>query len=106
MLTFLGNLWRIGTRLPAILSILREIMDIVGSVQVQAILQSIKNILTNEVEQEKAVPTTEAGRKRLLDRFRRRQALAWLGMTEPEFDSLCQEERRSNNHSDSNNHWV
>ncbi len=89
MFTFIANLLSLGGKLPAMIAIIRAIADIVGSTQVQAILQSIRDILNNETENLPEPPTTEAARIRLMDRVRQKWALRQLGMTQEQYVAFC-----------------
>jgi len=71
-MTFLFNLWQILTKAPRIVGIVKAILDIVGSAQVQKLLESIRDALKTEVSQSGALPTSEPERDRLLQRLLRR----------------------------------
>jgi hypothetical protein len=95
MLAFLSNLWAIGKRVPTVLAVIRVITDIIGSAQVQALLESIKDAVVREKEVV-GPPKTEKKKVRLWDRIRRRQALDTLGMTEASYDAYCKANNISN----------
>ena len=71
-MTFLSNLWQILIKAPQIIGIIKAIIDIVGSAQVQKILESIRDTLKTEVSNPDAPPTTEPERERLVKRLLRR----------------------------------
>jgi hypothetical protein len=66
-MTFLSNLWQIVTKAPQIIGIIKAIIDIVGSAQVQKLLESIRDALKTEDS-----PTSELERERLVKRLLRR----------------------------------
>jgi hypothetical protein len=88
MITFIANLWSIGTKLPAIVAIIKAIIDVIGSDQIKSILQTIKDVVTKETEKEE-IPATEPQRLRLVDRIKTRLGLAWLGVTQDEYTEYC-----------------
>lgn len=88
-MTFLFNLWALGGKLPAIIAIIRALVDIVGSDRVQKFLQTFKDALNSEADKLPGPPTTEPVRARLLDRVRQRLALQHLGMTEDQYVAFC-----------------
>ena len=71
-MTFLSNLFQILLKAPQIIGIIKAILDIVGSEQVQNILESIREALKKEVPD--ALPQSEPERKRLVRRLFRRLA--------------------------------
>jgi hypothetical protein len=73
-MTFLTNLWQILRTAPQIVGIIKAILDVVGSAQVQKILESIRDALKTEVPNSAALPTTEPERERLVKRLFRRLA--------------------------------
>lgn len=88
MLVFLKNLWAICRRLPAIIAIIRTIIDVVGSETVQAFLEAIRDAVIKEKGTVEP-PKTDTERRRLWDRILRRRALVTLGMTEATYDAYC-----------------
>ena len=70
LMTFLSNLWQILVKAPQIIGIIKAIIDIVGSTQVQKILTALLDALKTEVPEEP--PTSEPERERLVKRFLRR----------------------------------
>jgi len=70
-MTFLSNLWQILRSAPQIIGIIKAILDVVGSTQVQKILESIRDALKTET-QAQAIPTSEPERERLVKRILRR----------------------------------
>jgi len=70
-MTFFLNLWQILTKAPQIIGIIKAILDVVGSAQVQKILEAIRDAMNMEV------PTggpcgSEPERERLVRRILRR----------------------------------
>ena len=84
-MTLLSNLWQILVKAPQVIGILRAILDLVGSSQVQKILETIRDVLKSEVPNLSLPPATEAERERLVKRLFRRLALKSLGMSEQEY---------------------
>jgi len=72
-MTFLLNLWQILRSAQQIIGIIKAILDIVGSTQVQKILESIRDALKKETPLG-VPPTTEPERERLVKRILRRLA--------------------------------
>jgi hypothetical protein len=71
-MTFLSNLWQILMKAPQIVGIIKAIMDIVGSAQVQKLLESIRETLTMEIPNPDSPPQTEPERERIIKRLLRR----------------------------------
>ena len=71
-MTFLSNLWQILIKAPQIIGIIKAIIDIVGSAQVQKILETLRDALKTEISQSASLPTSEPERERLVKRFLRR----------------------------------
>jgi hypothetical protein len=69
------NLLQILFKAPQIINIVKAILDIVGSEQVQKILESIRDALKTEVPNPTLPPETEPQRKRLVRRVFRRLAV-------------------------------
>jgi hypothetical protein len=89
MLTFIQNLWVILMKAPAIISIVRAIMDVIGSGQVQKILESIRDAITSETtEGESDIPVTEGQRRRFIDKLKYRLGLAWAGFDEDDLNEF------------------
>jgi hypothetical protein len=70
-MTFLFNLWQIGRSAPQIIGIVKAIIDVIGSKQVQSILDSIREALKTETHSN-VIPTSEPERERLVRRILRR----------------------------------
>ena len=87
-MTFLSNLWQILIKAPQIIGIIRAIIDLVGSAQVQKILVSIRDALQTEVSTSPSLPTTEPERERIVKRLFRRLAFHNLGMSEGEYTAF------------------
>jgi len=71
-MAFLSNLWHVLTKTPQIIGIIKAIMDIVGSAQVQKLLESIRDALKTEISCPDSPPTTEPERERLVKRLLQR----------------------------------
>ena len=93
MLTFIGNLWTILTAAPQVIGIVKAIIDLVGSAQVQQIFEAIRDALKKEVPALEKPPATEPERKRLVQRLFKRMALKELGMSEQDFVAYVNRER-------------
>jgi len=74
LMTFLFNLLQILFKAPQIIGIIKTILDIVGSAQVQRLLESIRDALKTEVPHPDSPPPTEPERERLVKRLFRRLA--------------------------------
>ena len=94
-MTFLSNLWQILVNAPQIIGIIKTIIDVVGSAQVQKILESIRDALKTEVPNSVLPPMTEPDRERLVKRLFRRLAFKSLGMSEQEYIAFtdCQQKK-------------
>jgi hypothetical protein len=68
-MTFLTNLWQIITKAPQIIGIVKAIIDIVGSTQVQKLLEAIRDAMTSEIADPNKPPQTEPERERLVKRL-------------------------------------
>ena len=68
-MTFLFNLWQILTKAPQIIGIIKAIIDIVGSAQVQKLLEAIRDALKQETQNPAVPPSTEPERERLVKRL-------------------------------------
>ena len=73
-MTFLVNLWQVLKAAPQIIGIVKTIIDLVGSAQVQKILEAIRDALKQEIPTSDAVPISEPERKRIVTRLFRRLA--------------------------------
>ena len=91
----LKNLWKIVTN-PQIIGIVMAIVDIVGSAQVQKILESIRDALKTELPHPIPPPTTEPERERLVKRLFRRLAFNNLGISEQEYAALTDRQHKEN----------
>jgi hypothetical protein len=90
IIALLKNLLAIGRKLPAIIAILKSIIDVIGSDQVQKILEAIRGALIKESpEKIPEIPQTENQRIRIVKRLQQRLGLAWLGMSEAEYVAYC-----------------
>ena len=75
-MTFLLNLWQILTKAPQIIGIIKAIIDVVGSAQVQKILEAIREAMNTEapmVGQCQSEPERERLVRRILRRIGERQ---------------------------------
>lgn len=89
MIQFLKNLWAIGWKLPAMVAVIRAIVDVVGSEQVQTLLEAFRDALKKEAPNPDIIPDTEPARLRLFDRIRQRRALDDLGLSKADYDAAC-----------------
>jgi hypothetical protein len=87
--TFFYNLFSILKKAPAIISIVKALIDVIGSQQVQTFLESFRDALKKEVPTPDNVPVTEPERLRLLDRVRKNLSLGWLGMRKSDYVTYC-----------------
>ena len=92
-MTLLSNLFHILFKAPQVIGIIKAIIDIVGSAQVQQILESIRDALKKEVPALEKPPATEPERKRLVQRLFKQMALKNLGMSEHEYVAYVNRER-------------
>ena len=81
-MTFLSNLWQILIKAPQIIGIIKAIIDLVGSTQVQKILEAIRDALQTEVSNPALPPATEPERERIVQRLFRRLAFKSPGASE------------------------
>jgi len=86
-MTFLINLWQILIKAPQIIGIIKAIIDVVGSEQVQKILEAIREALKKETPVD-SLPATEPERERVVRRLFQRLAINTLGMTEQEYAAI------------------
>jgi hypothetical protein len=82
------NLLQILFKAPQIIGIVKAILDIVGSEQVQKILESIRDALKTELPNPTLPPETEPERKRLVRRTFRRLALNNSGNESQQDDNV------------------
>jgi len=95
-MTILLNLIQILFKAPQIIGIVKAILDIVGSAQVQNLLEAIRDALKKEVTAQGTLPETESDRAGLFKRVIRRWALSRLNMSEGEYAHFCaQSQERS-----------
>jgi hypothetical protein len=90
LLSLLKLFWTFGKHLPAIVSVITQIVSIIGSEKVQKVLESIRDIVKQESpEKIPDIPQTEHQRERIVERVWRRISLAKLGISEADYDSYC-----------------
>jgi hypothetical protein len=92
MITLLKNLLALCGRIPGIIAVATSLADIIGSEMVQKLLEAIRDVLKSESPEkipEIEIPQTENLRERRKKRLQKRIALAWLNMSEPEYDQYC-----------------
>lgn len=89
MIQLFKNILAIGSKLPAIIAVIRAIADVVGSDQVQALLEAFRDALKKEVPNPDIIPDTEPARLRLVDRIRQRRALDDLGLSKADYEAAC-----------------
>ena len=70
-MTFFLNLWQILTKAPQIIGIIKAIIDVVGSAQVQKILEAIRDAMNTETTMVGSCES-EPERERLVRRILRR----------------------------------
>ena len=92
-MALLSNLWQILVKAPQIIGIIRAILDLVGSTQVQTILETIRDTLKTEVQNTSASPATEPERERIVQRLFRRLAFKHLGLSEQEYTAFVNPQR-------------
>jgi len=90
------NLWKIWRSAPQIIAILTAIMDIIGSAQVQSLLESIRDALKKEVPHPAKPPATEPERKRVVQRLLRRLVAKDIGLSDTEFTNFCNLQQQRN----------
>jgi hypothetical protein len=97
IITLIKNLWTIGSGLPRLISLIAPIIRIIGSDEFQKMLESVYdavvkalNQLRKESPEVPEIPQTETQRVRIVDRLKRRISLAWLDISESEYNSYCQ----------------
>jgi hypothetical protein len=95
MKTF-GTIIRILFQAPQIIDIVKTIMDIVGSAQVQNLLEAIRDALQKEVAKGGAPPKTEAEREGLFKRILQRRTFGNLGMSEGDYANFCDHQQERN----------
>jgi len=96
LFSFAWNLSSIAWRVPQAIVIIKAIMDIVGSAQVQKLLEAIRDALKQETPNPAVPPSTEPERERLVKRLFRRLALTNLGMSEQQYASFCNQPQGRN----------
>jgi hypothetical protein len=90
-MTLLLNLFQILRAAPQIIGIIKAIIDVVGSAQVQKILESLWDALKKETPPD-AIPTSEPERERIVQRVWKRLAFKNLGMSEQEYAHFIQQQ--------------
>jgi hypothetical protein len=95
-MTIFLNLLQIFFKAPQIIGIIKAILDIVGSVQVQKLLETIRDALKTELPNPALPPATEPDRERLVKRLFRRLALNNLGMSEQTYAELTSQQNTTN----------
>jgi hypothetical protein len=79
-MTFFTALLQIILKAPQIIGIIKSIIDVIGSEQVQTILETIRESLKQEVQALDSPLKTKADRVRLAERVRKRFAEKELGV--------------------------
>jgi hypothetical protein len=72
MITFISNLYSVLTKAPAVIGLIKAIIDIVGSTEMTSIINSIKDALQKESPAGDTVKVTESDKIRLGQRIRNR----------------------------------
>lgn len=93
-MTLFLNLWTILTKAPNIIAIIKAIMDVIGSTQVQKILEAIRDAMHDEGAMPNGT-TDEPGRKRLATRIRERFARQTLGMSDTEYANFVHHKQQN-----------
>ena len=88
------NLWKIWRSAPQIIAIITAIIDIIGSVQVQNLLEAIRDALKKEVPA--LPPATEPERQRVVQRLLRRLVAKDLNMSDTDFANFCNIQQQRN----------
>jgi hypothetical protein len=86
LLTFLKNLFSILYKVPAAITILKAIMDILGSETVKAVLEAIHDAVTKSKTTDTPIdtlPTQE--RQRFIERLRLRVGQRLLGLSDSQY---------------------
>ena len=87
-MALLFNLWQVLVKAPQVIGIIKAIIDLIGSSQVQKILEAIRDALGSEVTNPTLPPATEPERERMVKRLFRRLAFKSLGMSEQEYTAF------------------
>ena len=88
-MTLLSNLWVILTQAPQIIGIIKAIIDIVGSAQVQTLLTAIRDALKKQATEDGTIQNTESERVRFFQRVLQRRTFGNLGMSDTEYAAFC-----------------
>jgi hypothetical protein len=80
MMQFLTNLFSIIVKAPSIIAVIKAIMDVIGSEQIQKILESIRDILKDKTVSVPPQDAPEPVKATLRQRIREKLGLALLGM--------------------------
>jgi len=88
MLTFISNLYFVLRNFPSAITIIKTVMDIIGSQAVQNILEAVRDAVRTEQRQCSIEPITEPQRKRFVQRVRDRIALQLLGLRREQMPTL------------------
>jgi hypothetical protein len=87
LLINLPSLFKILKKTPDVIVVLKMIMDVVGSEQVQKILEAIRDALKKETLPD-SLPTTEPERERIVTRLFKRLAFKTLNITEQQYTAM------------------
>jgi len=87
-MTFISNLWAILWKAPQIIGIIRAIIDVIGSAQMQRVLEAIRGAMHDEGAPPNGT-TDEPTRERLVTRIFRRLAFRTLGVGEEQYTDMC-----------------
>ena len=88
MFTFITNLWAIATKAPQIIGIIAAIMNVLGSTQVQKILEAVREAMQAESQTTTPIQSDEPARERFVTRVLRRLALRNLDITEGQYAAM------------------
>jgi hypothetical protein len=80
-------LWILG-KAPPIIAVVTAMIDLLGSAQVQALLEAIREAIKKEVATQGTLPKTEEERVGFFKRIFQRWALGHLGISEREYANM------------------
>jgi len=95
MFTFITNLWAIATKAPQIIGIIAAIMNVLGSTQVQKILEAVREAMQAESQTTTPIQSDEPARERFVTRVLRRLAFRTLGISQEQYVAMCEKYRNS-----------
>ncbi|MDR3232586.1 MAG: hypothetical protein LBT46_02780 [Planctomycetaceae bacterium] len=87
--TFLSNLWSILKQAPAIIGIIKAVIDVIGPQQALKFIETFKEALKKEAPTPDSVPKTEPERLRLRRRAEKQLGLDCLQMKKSDYVTYC-----------------